>query len=179
MDFQRTFSGAPWEAKVGYCRGVRAGNLIFITGTAPVADDGSTFAPGNAYAQTKRCFSIIEKALNDPKPGPRAMAAVAHCRISGKTDPGIAILRQMLGIGLPADPAVRKMAIPGSPSCARCSGAKTVARARARRTPRGTWAHRANRLFRRSSMRSNPRTVACAVGRAGRWERSARKPERL
>jgi len=65
MEFQRTFSGAPWESKLGYCRGVRAGNLIFITGTAPVADDGSTFAPGNAYAQTKRCFKIIEKALND------------------------------------------------------------------------------------------------------------------
>ena len=65
MEFQRTFSGAPWESKLGYCRGVRAGNLIFITGTAPVADDGSTFAPGDAYAQTKRCFEIIEKALND------------------------------------------------------------------------------------------------------------------
>ena len=65
MEFQRTFSGAPWESKLGYCRGVRAGNLIFITGTAPVADDGSTFAPGDAYAQTRRCFEIIEKALLD------------------------------------------------------------------------------------------------------------------
>ena len=65
MEFQRTFSGAPWESKLGYCRGVRAGNLIFITGTAPVADDGTTFAPGDAYAQTKRCFEIIEKALID------------------------------------------------------------------------------------------------------------------
>ena len=65
MEFQRTFSGAPWESKLGYCRGVRAGNMIFITGTAPVADDGSTFAPGDAYGQTKRCFEIIERALND------------------------------------------------------------------------------------------------------------------
>jgi isochorismate pyruvate lyase len=39
--------------------------MIFITGTAPIADDGSTFAPGDAYAQTKRCFEIIEAALND------------------------------------------------------------------------------------------------------------------
>jgi isochorismate pyruvate lyase len=39
--------------------------MIFITGTAPVADDGTTFAPGDAYAQTKRCFEIIEKALID------------------------------------------------------------------------------------------------------------------
>lgn len=65
MEFQRAFSGAPWESKVGYCRGLRAGNLVFITGTAPIADDGSTFAPGDAYLQTKRCFEIIDRALAD------------------------------------------------------------------------------------------------------------------
>ena len=65
MEFQRTFSGAPWEKKVGYCRGIRAGERVFITGTAAIDDDGSTFAPGNAYAQTKRCFEIIEGALKD------------------------------------------------------------------------------------------------------------------
>ena len=65
MAFERTFSGAPWEKQVGYCRALRAGNHIFVTGTAPVADDGSVFAPGDAYAQTKRCFEIIEKALKD------------------------------------------------------------------------------------------------------------------
>ena len=63
MEFQRTFTGAPWEAKVGYCRALRAGNLVFVTGTAPVNDDGSTFAPGDAYAQAKKCFAIIETAL--------------------------------------------------------------------------------------------------------------------
>ena len=65
MEFQRTFSGAPWEARVGYCRALRAGNLIVVTGTAPVAEDGSCFAPGDAYAQTRRCFEIIERALHD------------------------------------------------------------------------------------------------------------------
>jgi enamine deaminase RidA (YjgF/YER057c/UK114 family) len=63
MPFQRAFSGAPWEPKIGYCRAVRAGNHIFVSGTAPVDDRGATFAPGDAYAQTKRCFEIIEKAL--------------------------------------------------------------------------------------------------------------------
>ncbi len=63
MDRQRTFSGSPWEPKIGYCRALRAGQHIYVTGTAPVADDGSTFAPGDAYAQTRRCFEIIEKAL--------------------------------------------------------------------------------------------------------------------
>jgi len=65
MEFQRTFSGAPWEARVGYCRALRAGNLIVVTGTAPVAEDGCCFAPGDAYAQTRRCFEIIERALHD------------------------------------------------------------------------------------------------------------------
>ena len=65
MSFERTFSSAPWEKKVGYCRALRAGKLIFVTGTASVADDGSVFAPGDAYAQTRRCFEIIERALNN------------------------------------------------------------------------------------------------------------------
>lgn len=63
MQFQRTFSGAPWEAKVGYCRALRAGNLIYVTGTASVGEDGRCYAPGDAYAQTKHCFEIIEHAL--------------------------------------------------------------------------------------------------------------------
>ena len=38
MDFQRTWTGAPWEREVGYCRAVRAGDQVYVTGTAPVAD---------------------------------------------------------------------------------------------------------------------------------------------
>jgi enamine deaminase RidA (YjgF/YER057c/UK114 family) len=65
MKFQRTYSGAPWEAKIGYCRALRAKNHIYVTGTAPVADDGTCFAPGDAYAQAKRCLEIIQRALED------------------------------------------------------------------------------------------------------------------
>lgn len=67
---QRVFSGAPWESQVGYCRAVRAGPMIAVTGTAPVAEDGSCFAPGDAYRQTQRCFEIIDKALKDLGAGP-------------------------------------------------------------------------------------------------------------
>ena len=63
MEFERTFSGAPWESRVGYCRALRAGQHIYITGTAPVAEGGGVFAPGDAYAQAKRCLEIIEGAL--------------------------------------------------------------------------------------------------------------------
>ncbi len=65
MEFERTYSHAPWEAKVGYCRALRAGDLIFVTGTAPVAEDGGVFAPGDAYAQARHCLGLIERALRN------------------------------------------------------------------------------------------------------------------
>ena len=64
-EFERAYSGAPWEEKVGYCRALRAGDRIFVTGTAAVDGDGQPFAPGDAGAQTTRCLEIIEKALGD------------------------------------------------------------------------------------------------------------------
>lgn len=65
MQFQRVFSGAPWEGKVGYCRAIRAGDKIYVSGTAPVGEDGRCFAPGDAYAQTRRCLEIIRRALQE------------------------------------------------------------------------------------------------------------------
>lgn len=65
MEFRRTYSGAPWESQVGYCRALRAGAHIYVTGTAPVTDKGGVFAPRDAYAQTQRCLEIIERALKD------------------------------------------------------------------------------------------------------------------
>jgi len=63
MVFQRAFSNAPWETQIGYCRAVRAGSHIYVTGTAPVAEDGGVHAPGDATAQARRCFEIIRGAL--------------------------------------------------------------------------------------------------------------------
>jgi isochorismate pyruvate lyase len=62
---RRVWSGAPWEKKVGYCRAIRVGDQIFVTGTAPVAPEGGVFAPGDARAQARRCFEIIRDALRD------------------------------------------------------------------------------------------------------------------
>jgi len=61
----RVHSGAPWEKQVGYCRALRVGDQIFVSGTAPVADDGGVFAPGDAFAQTRRCLEIIQRALRE------------------------------------------------------------------------------------------------------------------
>jgi len=63
MSVQRAFSGAPWEAKVGYCRALRTGDRVFVTGTASVGGDGAVHAPGDAYEQAVRCLDIIEQAL--------------------------------------------------------------------------------------------------------------------
>lgn len=56
-------SGAPWEGTVGYCRAVRLGSHIMISGTAPVGADGEVVGVGDAYAQATRCIEIIGAAL--------------------------------------------------------------------------------------------------------------------
>lgn len=62
--FERVSSHAVWEREVGYCRALRAGNLVFVTGTAPVDDTGAgVHAPGDAEAQAWRCLELIERAL--------------------------------------------------------------------------------------------------------------------
>jgi len=63
MSFQRVFSGAKWEEHVGYCRALRAGDRVFVTGTAPVKSDGSVHAPGDGYEQARLCFQIMREAL--------------------------------------------------------------------------------------------------------------------
>ncbi|MGC1215868.1 MAG: RidA family protein [Phormidesmis sp.] len=63
MTVQRYFTDTEWEPKVGYCRALRAGQTIYLSGSAPVGDDGNTFAPDDAYAQACRCFEIIESTL--------------------------------------------------------------------------------------------------------------------
>lgn len=64
VPFERVSSNAVWEDLVGYCRVVKAGSAVFVTGTAPVGDDGaSVHAPGDAEAQARRCLELIERAL--------------------------------------------------------------------------------------------------------------------
>ena len=71
MERKRVSSGAPWEREVGYCRAVRVGSQIWVSGTAPVAEDGSTFAPGDAYGQARRCLEIALAALAKLGAGPQ------------------------------------------------------------------------------------------------------------
>ena len=63
MSRERVSSGAPWEAIVGYSRAVRVKNVIHVSGTTAVNDDGTPFAPGDAGAQTRRAIEIVAEAL--------------------------------------------------------------------------------------------------------------------
>ncbi|MEM9556197.1 MAG: RidA family protein [Acidobacteriota bacterium] len=56
-------SGSPFEPTIGFSRAVRVGPILAIAGTAPIADDGSVAAPGDLYAQTRRCLEIIADAV--------------------------------------------------------------------------------------------------------------------
>jgi len=60
---QRVSTGSPFEPKVGISRAVRSGTIIAVTGTAPLGPDGKTVAKGNAAAQARRCFEIVQSAI--------------------------------------------------------------------------------------------------------------------
>jgi enamine deaminase RidA (YjgF/YER057c/UK114 family) len=58
-------SGSEFEKPIGFSRAVRIGNIISVAGTAPIAEDGTTYHPGDLYSQTKRCIEIMKRAVND------------------------------------------------------------------------------------------------------------------
>ena len=60
---QNISSGSPFEKPIGFSRAVRIGNRIAVSGTAPIAADGSVAHPGDMYRQTLRCLDIIREAI--------------------------------------------------------------------------------------------------------------------
>jgi enamine deaminase RidA (YjgF/YER057c/UK114 family) len=64
VDRRRVSSPSTWEPRLGYSRGVRVGNQIFIAGTA--ATDGEDRVQGeDAYAQTDFIIRKIQAALHE------------------------------------------------------------------------------------------------------------------
>jgi enamine deaminase RidA (YjgF/YER057c/UK114 family) len=57
-------SGAKWEDIVGYSRAVRIGNLIEVTGTVAVDENGNLQGGSGAYLQAQYIFKKIEKVLS-------------------------------------------------------------------------------------------------------------------
>jgi enamine deaminase RidA (YjgF/YER057c/UK114 family) len=50
---------------LGFSRAVRVGNMVFVSGCAPIAVGGGVASPGDVRGQTRRCFEIIEAALKE------------------------------------------------------------------------------------------------------------------
>ena len=56
-------SGAVWEDTVGYSRAVKIKDMIFISGTVAIDNQGNVVGKGSAYEQTKFIIEKISKAL--------------------------------------------------------------------------------------------------------------------
>jgi enamine deaminase RidA (YjgF/YER057c/UK114 family) len=54
-------TSSPWEPVVGYARAVRVGDVIAVTGTVGLEEDGSISM--DAARQTRRAFEIIKASL--------------------------------------------------------------------------------------------------------------------
>ena len=63
QDRQLISTGSPYEPKVGISRAVRSGQIVAVTGTAPLGPDGKTVAIGDAAGQARRCLEIIQAAI--------------------------------------------------------------------------------------------------------------------
>ena len=60
MDRRLVPAVSPQAATVGYSRAVRAGDSVYVAGTAPVGCESS-----DPYEQAKRCLEIVVAALEE------------------------------------------------------------------------------------------------------------------
>lgn len=63
MTGERARSGSPFEGRYGFCRAVRAGDRVIVSGTAPIWPDGS--CDPDPAAQARRCCEIVVAALEE------------------------------------------------------------------------------------------------------------------
>lgn len=60
-DRRRVSSGSPYEGRYGFCRALRTGDRIVVSGTVAIWPDGS--CDPDPLAQATRCLEIIECAI--------------------------------------------------------------------------------------------------------------------
>jgi enamine deaminase RidA (YjgF/YER057c/UK114 family) len=57
-------TGTDWEERIGYCRALKVGNEVHVSGTTATDDEGNIIGVDDPYQQTKQCIDNIETALN-------------------------------------------------------------------------------------------------------------------
>jgi enamine deaminase RidA (YjgF/YER057c/UK114 family) len=97
---------SPFAEAMGYCRAIRAGNTIHVSGTAPIMPDGGD-PPADGYGQGRRCLEIIVAALAELGAGPEH---VVRTRVfltrADAMDGVVRAHRELLGDARPASAAV-------------------------------------------------------------------------
>ena len=63
MERKNIAGNSPYEDIVGFSRAVRAGNVVYVSGTVATTSDGSVAGAGDAYAQAKQALANVEAAL--------------------------------------------------------------------------------------------------------------------
>jgi enamine deaminase RidA (YjgF/YER057c/UK114 family) len=62
---QRHHDGSAFEAVASYCRAVRSGPAVAVSGTAATDAEGRALHPGDTYAQTKDAFERAVAAARE------------------------------------------------------------------------------------------------------------------
>jgi enamine deaminase RidA (YjgF/YER057c/UK114 family) len=62
---RRVSSGGPWETSAGYARAIAVGEGCWVSGTTDAGPDGASLHPGDAAAQARAAFAIVEGALGE------------------------------------------------------------------------------------------------------------------
>jgi enamine deaminase RidA (YjgF/YER057c/UK114 family) len=62
---ERYRDGSAFEAVASYCRAVRSGPAVAVSGTAATGPDGRALHPGDTYAQTKDAFERAVAAAGE------------------------------------------------------------------------------------------------------------------
>ncbi len=74
MTHERIASGGIYEKKIGYCRAVVAGNMVYVAGTTAQGDD----IPEDVVGQCRMALDAIGKALADAGSGFQEVVRVTY-----------------------------------------------------------------------------------------------------
>jgi len=106
-DRARVFSGSQWEPVAGYCRAIRTGRVVHVSGTTATHGRDRLVAPGDAGAQAVYTLDKILAALKALGAGPQDITRTriyltdiadaeavsrAHGRVFGATPPANTLL---------------------------------------------------------------------------------------